>query len=86
MKKTDIVLKEYASKLSVDVLKILSQKLENRVGSDVAEVLDAMSTCSDLDKWLASAKTCDELYDMIDLAQEYIDRELYKKAPELVQI
>jgi hypothetical protein len=84
MKKVDTILKEYVSRLNLDGLKFLSIRLDQRIGSDLAEALDAMSTCNDVDKWLSSAKSCEELYNMIDLAQEYVDRELHKRVPDLV--
>lgn len=84
MKKTDTILKEYVGRLNTDSLKYLSSRLENRIGSDLAEALDAMSTCNDLDRLLSSAKSCEQLYDHIDLVQEYVDRELQKRLPDLV--
>ena len=85
MKKLDTVLKEYVSRLGLDSLKYLAARLEDRIGADVAEVLDACTSCQDLDKWLASAKSYTELYDMIDTIQEYVIRELDKRIPELQQ-
>lgn len=86
MRKTDVFLKEYVGCLNNDALKYLSVRLENRISSDLAEALDALSNTNEMDKWLASAKSNDELYDMVDLVQEYVDRELHKRLPELVGI
>lgn len=83
MRKLDVILKEYVSQLVVDNLKFLSLRLDQRIGSDLAEALDAVSECQEIDKWLASAKSCDEFYNMIDTLQEYVDRELNKRSPEL---
>jgi hypothetical protein len=85
MKKLDSVLKNYAEKLSAENLKYLACRLEERVGSDIAEALTMMSSCQEIDKLLLSAKSSDELYDMIDTAEEYISREYRKRAPELVE-
>lgn len=84
MKKVDTMLKEYVARLTVDNLKFLSGRLSQRIGGDLAEAIDAMATCNDLDKWFGSARSCGEFYDMIDKAQEYIDRELNKRVPDLV--
>jgi hypothetical protein len=86
MKKLDTVLKEYTARLSVDNLKYLTLRLEDRIGADLAEALNAMSTCSDLDNWLSSAKSHAEFYDMVDNIQEYCQRELSKRLPELQQV
>ena len=85
MKKFDTVLKEYVNRLSLDNLKYLAVRLDERIGADLAEALDAMSSCQDLDRWLSSAKSYTEFYDMVDSIQEYIDRELGKRLPELQQ-
>ena len=86
MKKVDTMLKEYVGRLTVDNLKFLSTRLDQRIGGDLAEAIDAMSTSNDLDKWFDSANSCYELYDMVDKAQEYIDRELNKRIPDLVEV
>ena len=83
MKKLDTVLKEYVSRLSLDNLKYLVVRLEDRIGADLAEALDACSSCQDLDRWLSSAKSYTEFYDMVDTIQEYVSRELGKRVPEL---
>ncbi len=85
MKKFDTVLKEYVSRLSLDNLKYLAVRLEDRIGADLAEALDTMSSCHDLDRWLSSAKSYTEFYDMVDSVHEYINRELGKRVPELQQ-
>jgi hypothetical protein len=85
MKKVDVMLKEYVTKLALDDLKYLSGRFNQRTGADLAEAIDALSTCADIDKWLLSAQSCDEFYDMIDTAQEYVDRELGKRVPDLVE-
>lgn len=85
MKKVDTMLKEYVGRLTVDNLKFLSGRLSQRLGSDLAEAIDTLSNCNDLDKWFGSAHSCDEFYDMLDKTQEYIDRELNKRIPDLVE-
>jgi len=86
MKKFDTVLREYVGRLNLDNLKYLAVRLEERIGADLAEALDAMSSCQDLDRWLSSAKSYDEFYDMVDVIQGCIKRELEKRLPELQQV
>lgn len=83
MKKLDTVLKEYVSRISLDNLKYLAVRLEERIGADLAEALEACSSCQDLDRWLSSAKSYTEFYNMVDTIQEYVNRELDKRVPEL---
>lgn len=79
MKKIDLVLKDYFNKMSSDDLKLTASKLDLRIGSDVADVLNLVSMHLDINKWLLSSKTNDELYDMLDTMMEYVDRELNKR-------
>lgn len=69
MKKPDFYLKEYCQRLSDDNLKFLTGRLNQRLGGDVAEVLDFLSNVREIDRWLASAETSNDLYDMIDLVK-----------------
>lgn len=84
MRKIEIVLREYASKLSTDNLKYLYERLDNRLGGDLAEVLDFMSKNSELDKWFSAARSAVELFNMVDNAQEYIDKEYGRRIPDLI--
>lgn len=79
MKKIDTILRQYVGKLSVDNLQWLSTRLNQRLGSDLAEALESMAHFADLDKWFVTAKSSQELYDMIDYAQSFIEDELKSK-------
>jgi hypothetical protein len=79
VKKPETILKEYAIRLSEENLRYLSYRLETRMGSDLAEALDFLANTGEVDKWLSSAKTCTELYDMIDQVQASVKKELQKK-------
>jgi hypothetical protein len=83
MKKTDVLLKEYVVGLNTECLKNLSVSLDQRMGSDLADALNTIANHQELDRWLSSSKSCEELYDMIDKVQEYVDRELNKRLPDL---
>ncbi len=86
MKKTDYILKDFFSKMNVESLRSLCIKLDQRSGPDLAECLQDFSKSQDLDKWLSSAKSSEDLYDMVDLIQEYAERELDKKLPEMMRV
>jgi hypothetical protein len=83
MKKVDTILKEYFNKLSLDNLKYVSVRLNDRVGGDLGEAIEVVSNYHDIDRWLSSAKSCEDFYDMIDKLEEYSNREVNKRSPEL---
>lgn len=82
MKKLDTVLNLYFNRISVENLKALSVRLKERIGSDLAEALNEMQTCSDLDRWLSSAKSYGELYDLLDIIGETANAKLSERCPE----
>lgn len=82
MKKSDTMLKEYVQNLSDDNLKWVTGRLNQRLTGDLPEALDFFSNANDMDRWLASAKSCNDLYDMLDLAQRHVDKEYTKRFDE----
>lgn len=79
MKKPDVYLKEYCQRLSDDNLKFLAARLNQRLSGDVAEVLDFLSNVREIDRWLSSASTCDDLYNMVDLVHTSVTREYERR-------
>ena len=79
MKKPGIYLKEYCQRLSDEQLKFLSQRLSRRLSGDLPEVLDFLSNVKEIDRWLAGAEACFELYDMIDLVDAAVDSEIDRR-------
>jgi len=75
VKKPDVYLKEYCQRLSDDNLKFLTGRLNQRLGGDIAEVLDFLSNVREIDRWLASADTSDDLFNMIDLVHSSLVKE-----------
>lgn len=84
MRKTDTMLKDYVQKLSLENLKFLNERLNGRLCGDLAETLDFLSKNTEMDRWLGSAKNGPDIFNMLDTAQEYIDREYYRRLPEYV--
>jgi hypothetical protein len=74
MKKPHSFLEAYASRLSGGDLRFLLTRLSCRASSDLAEALDLLSGTREMDRWLGSARTCWELYDMLDLLQSQLER------------
>ena len=85
MKKVDTMLKEYVSRLSMENLKFLNLRLHQRIGSDLAEAIDSLASANDLDRWFGAARSCEEFYDMLDKTQEYVERELNRRIPDVVE-
>lgn len=79
MRKPDIYLKEYCQKLSDDNLKLLGNRLSQRMSGDLGDVLEFLSNNREMDRWLSSAQTSIELYDMIDAVGESVVTELQKR-------
>jgi hypothetical protein len=75
MKKPELYLKEYCLKLSDDQVKFLIGRLNQRLGGDLAEAVDFLSHVREIDKWFASASSCVELYDMIDVVHFAVGKE-----------
>jgi hypothetical protein len=85
MKKTDSLLKEYVAKLSMDHLKYLSVRLNDRIGSDLAEAAEFLSQNSEVDKFLLTSRTADEFYNMLDMVCSCVDREISRRIPDMVE-
>lgn len=81
MRKPETILKEYATRQSDESLRYMLHRLTNRLGPDLAEALDSMSKHGEVDRLLGSARSCTELYDFIDMAQDYMVAE-YHDRPE----
>ena len=75
MKKPDSYLREYCQRLSEENLKFLYGRLDQRLSGDVAEALDFLGSVREIDRWLQSAQTSNELFDMIDLVHAAVAKE-----------
>ena len=80
MKKPDNSLKEYCVKLSEENLKFLAGRLTQRLSGDLPEVLNYLSGSREVDRLLASAETCYDLYDMIDAFQVIVIKECERRS------
>lgn len=76
MKKSiDVYLKEYCQRLSDEDFKYLHQRSTQKLFGDTADILNFLSNTKELDKWLSSASSCQELYNMLDLFNSIIEKE-----------
>ena len=74
-KPIDVYLKEYCQRLSEEDFKYLHQRATQKLFGDTAEILNFLSKTRELDKWLSSASSCQDLYSMIDLFSSIIEKE-----------
>ena len=81
MKSLEIYLKEYCARLSEDNLKKLCFSLNQRMSGDLGDALNFMALNKEIDKWFSSANSVTELYDMIDIVGDFVNKE-YKKRCE----
>lgn len=72
-------IKEYARKLSDDDLYFVTTRLSQRVGADVAEVVEFMQRHQDVDHWLSSSKDANDFFDMIDAIDNIIENEFKRR-------
>lgn len=75
MKRPDIYLKEYCQRLSDENLKFLHSRFSQNLSGDAEEILGFLSNVREIDKWLITAETHDDFYDMIDLVQYAVTKE-----------
>ena len=75
MKKPEILIRDYVGKLNEDNLKFLNSRLGQRLSGDLPEALNFLSGNHEMDRYLASAKTCDDLYEMTDLIEWAVGKE-----------
>lgn len=84
MKKADVSVKDYVSKLSFDNLKYLAERFNNRIGSDLSECVDLISKNSEIDRLLGAAKNGDEFFAVLDMVSAAIDREFSRRVPDAI--
>ncbi len=75
MKRPDIYLKEYCQRLSDENLKFLQSRFSQNLSGDAEEILVYLSNVREIDKWLVSAESHDDFYDMLDLIQYSVNKE-----------
>ena len=74
-----VILVEYFRDLSDDDLIYLGIRLNERVGSDLAEILNFMSKKTSADYVLSCSNTATNLYDSLDMAREVANKEAEKR-------
>lgn len=73
------ILRDYVKKLGDEDLKWINIRLSQRVGSDVAEVLQFVEKHPDMDRWLSLASTASDFFDMVDQVDQCVQQEVKKR-------
>jgi len=79
MKKPETYLKEYCQKLSDENLKWLYSRLSQRLGGDLAEATENLSSSKEIDRWFLTAESPFDLYDMLDTVERVAAKEFEKR-------
>lgn len=79
MKNPEIYLKEFVQRLSEEHLKFLSSRFSQQLGGDLSEVVDFLSNVKEIDRWLVTAESYQELFEMIDVIQNYVQKECERR-------
>lgn len=90
MKKPEVIVKECVSKLSETQLDFLNLRFQQRLAGDVPECLDLVSKIPELDRWLASAQSSADFFEMVDKIADQVAKEFNKrvgsKKEEVVEV
>jgi hypothetical protein len=79
MKKYNDILREYSKRLNEDELKYISIRLARRLGGDLGEAVELIQKHSEVDRWLSSANSAGDFFDMIDQVDVYVQQEIKKR-------
>lgn len=77
--KKSVDLREYVKKLNDEDIKYINTRLDRRIGSDVAELVDFLQKNQEVDKWLSGACNADAFFDMIDQVSSHAQQEAKKR-------
>lgn len=80
MKRPETVLKEYCQKLNDENLKWISNRLSQRLGGDVGDVLEFVGNNRELDRLLQAAPDSISVYDMVDALAAAVQKESEKRS------
>lgn len=78
IKFTDVV-REFARRINDDDLKWLNARFSQRLGGDIASALEVVERHPDLNRALGAAANSNDLYDMVDQADQAIQKEYNRR-------
>lgn len=80
MKKPDVLLREYVTRLSDEELDYLYLRFSQRIAGDISEALTLVQKNHEVDRWLCSANSAVEFFDMVDKLAEFVEIETKRRA------
>ena len=69
------LVRNYVRSLTDGELGWLYDRLHDRLQDDVAEAILFMSKFPQMDRWFYTSCTANELYDMVDIVQQYVEQD-----------
>ena len=79
MKDLKSTVREFSQSVSEGELEVLTMRLSQRLQGDLSYVLETMSRHRGMDSVLGSAKSAEELYDLVDEITKLLHQECKKK-------
>ncbi len=79
MKNSDILIKEYVRNLMDEDVRFLFSRYSQMLFGDRAEIVEFLSQKRDIDRWLQSASSSFELFNMVDQVGENIQKEYARR-------
>lgn len=80
MKRPEVVLKEYCQKLSEENLKWIYNRVTQRLGGDIADVMEFVGNNREIDRWFQAAEDYRSLFDLIEEFSAAIQKEYEKRS------
>jgi hypothetical protein len=80
MKRPEVVLKEYCQKLSEENLKWIYNRVTQRLGGDIADVIEFVGNNREIDRWFQSVEDYQGLFNLIEEFAAAIQKEYEKRS------
>lgn len=75
MKDQDVIVTEYVKRLTDETLRFLNTRFSQDLPGDKAVIAETLSRDREIDKWLSSAVSGEEWFDMVDEIGEELKKE-----------
>jgi hypothetical protein len=79
MKKAEVLVKEYVNKLNDDQVSFLHLRLTQKYADDMSQALEMVSKNIEMDRWLCSATSSAEFFQMLDKLEQQLEKEASKR-------
>jgi RNA polymerase subunit RPABC4/transcription elongation factor Spt4 len=79
-KKTDTLVKEYVRRISDDELRKVAKSISQKVAGDRAECAQIFERDKEVNRWLCSASSAEEWFDMVESIEEAAQEEYARRS------